>query len=756
MRFTELEQLKSYLKYDARVASLNPVRFINVETMADWIQVKGFLQTITSTIIYLSDFCEESDTPPNINRLKHAIRTTQGSTLVLPLSEYLRINNRIATKTLEDILKAEYENNSNGKLRIYVPVYRMKEILKGIILDPRQKDSIHYFDTCTESDYSLTLIQEELELTFEGNQTKGYKEYLTYWEQNPKKPVIFHTKNAIQYKDIVFADNVTVIISTFDFLKFHYHLPADIKEEYGKDDQWKKLADSYSQTKKFESAICNLLTTDHFSEKLFVSWEKYDPIKRWLLWIWAKHKQPDGYLGIVTDKSNHINEFENLIFSEILNHFDSNRFSDLAKNRKEIIQNMKITPSQKFLKEVKSLEVVDQMRCMTDSTREEKQIILSAFSHCEPSETATSILKEVYPDAYFYLERMDFQDESLEEYFFSYKRHKLTNNKTDEFLDAVNTFAKNHNAPMWNLPSRNLAVDELFDQDAIILFVDALGIEYISLLQHMFDDKQYDVEIKFARCNLPSTTKVNTDFLEGRVNVRYQKLDELKHSSTINYPDNLIDEFSILHDVKGKADELLRNYPSIIITADHGSSRMAVLYRNQAEVHQPKGNAELEKYGRCCIDTVNDYTEIEGLIHDQAYWIFGNYSRFAEKGAPHCEIHGGASFEEMIVPVMRIRKAETSIQAQDQVKVTIITPQIKVGPSKAASVVFKLNKVYPSIIAVVTGKKYPCDYENGEYKFTFVIDSSGEVNVKLLSNNKRLGEFKIRVISGIIKSEFDI
>src|SRR5690606_36345688 len=180
----------------------------------------------------------------------------------------------------------------------------------------------------------------------------------------------------------------------------------------------------------------------------------------------------------------------NLIFSEILNHFDSNRFSDLAKNRKEIIQNMKITPSQKFLKEVKSLEVVDQMRCMTDSTREEKQIILSAFSHCEPSETATSILKEVYPDAYFYLARMDFQDESLEEYFFSYKRHKLTNNKTDEFLDAVNTFAKNHNAPMWNLPSRNLAVDELFDQDAIILFVDALGIEYISLLQHMFDDKQ--------------------------------------------------------------------------------------------------------------------------------------------------------------------------------------------------------------------------------------------------------------------------
>ena len=267
MRFTDMEQLKYFLKSEAQTPSICPVRFINVETMETWVQIKVYLSTLSRCSLQLSNFCEDQDTAPNLNRLKHMIRTSSSPSLVVPLSEYLRINNLIAKKTLNDILKANYENNSDGKLRIYIPLYRMKEILKDTDLDPRQKNCILYLDTNSDSDYSLTIVQNDLELTIQGNQTRGYQEYLMYWEQNPDKPVILYTKNAIQYKDIVFADDVTVIISAYDLLRYHYHMPAEIKQELGTETQWKELAQEYSQTKSLEGAICALLPAYQYSDQ---------------------------------------------------------------------------------------------------------------------------------------------------------------------------------------------------------------------------------------------------------------------------------------------------------------------------------------------------------------------------------------------------------------------------------------------------------------------------------------------------------
>jgi len=393
---------------------------------------------------------------------------------------------------------------------------------------------------------------------------------------------------------------------------------------------------------------------------------------------------------------------------------------------------------------------------MTDLTQKEKQVILRAFSECTTSKSALKVLKENYPDAYYYLGKIDFKDQELTEYFQTYNQLKLVNKKTDEFLELVNRLAKNNNELMWHLPSRNLEVNNVYADGSIILFIDALGVEYLSLIQHLFDSNKYAIESYVARCNLPSTTKVNTDFLEERKNIRYQKLDELKHSSTIKYPDNLIEEFNLLHEVKEKADDLLRDNTTVIITADHGSSRMAVLYRDQAPVYQSKENAQMEKYGRCCVDEMNDYSEIEGIIKEHEYWIFANYSRFAEKGAPQCEIHGGASFEEMIVPIVQIslRKSRESTAISE--KITLITNNIRVGRTKEAIVRFKLTKQYPSVKATVQGQTYTCDYQNGEYNFKYLARSSGEVKVKIFTEDTKIGEFEINVIKGISKNDFDI
>lgn len=757
MSISDVEQLKVLLQKDAQIPSINPVRFINVDSMDLWVQVKAYLSSISERSLLLSDFCEEQDTAPNLNRLKYTIRTSCTSSLVVPLSEYLRINNLVAKRAINDILKANYENNPLGRLRIYIPLYRMKEILKDIDLDPRQQNCILYLDTNSDIDYSLTIVQGDLKVSIPGNQTWGYKEYLMYWEQNPDKPVIFHTKNAIQYKDIVFADDVTVIVSAYDLLRYHHHLPADIKQEFGTDHQWKELAQGHSQTSNLEDAICSLLHVNQFSVGLFESWSDSTSLKQWFLWLWAKCKRPSGYLGQILEASHTVEEFLELVYKAIIDFLDTPNFEQLAIQRRKLIADMRLAPSQSFLGSIASLDALDQIRCLTDLTQEEKRMVLLAYAKCSSSASAKDTLKTVYPDAYYYLAEVGVSKNEINNYFSTYKELKLTNETSSSFLGDVDTIAKENGSILWELDARNALVNKLYDDQTTILFVDALGVEYLSLLQHLFEGScVYSVVSYIGRCNLPSTTEFNTDFLDGKDHEKFYKLDELKHSSNIDYPDNIIAEFNLMHVIKAKVDELLRKTPTVLLASDHGTSRMAVLYRNKAPVYQSKETAQLKKFGRYCIDTSNEYSDIDGCYHLNEYWIFANYSRFAEKGAPKCEIHGGASLEEVIVPVLRICRGEADSYRRSPVEITVLTPTINVSVSNSAVVLFSLSKAYPEVVALIADQRVPCEFSTGKYKFEFSAYSSGQVKVKLLSKGIQFGEFQVTIIRGIAKSDFDL
>ena len=77
----------------------------------------------------------------------------------------------------------------------------MKSLLKALPSDdPRTKDCIILFETDEESDYKLTIVQKNLDVKLDGNEIDGFQRYLEYWEANPDKPLILHTKNAIHFE----------------------------------------------------------------------------------------------------------------------------------------------------------------------------------------------------------------------------------------------------------------------------------------------------------------------------------------------------------------------------------------------------------------------------------------------------------------------------------------------------------------------------------------------------------------------------
>ena len=254
-RFTSIDELRGFLRKDRNEVSLCPVRFINVDSMEMWVNVKKLLLSMSKSHICLSSFCLQDDTTPNMRRFAASIKNITASVCVSPLSEFLRVNPDIAKSTIKDILAKEYPGNSDGKLRIYIPMYRMKSILQTIPnSDPRKKDCILMLATGEDTDYSLTVIQNNLQASIAGNEIFGFKQYLQYWEQNPDKPLILHTDNAIHYSNRVFFDNVRVIVTAFDLLSAYYYLPAMYCEADGTEKLWNQLVQVAYSEQNFENA----------------------------------------------------------------------------------------------------------------------------------------------------------------------------------------------------------------------------------------------------------------------------------------------------------------------------------------------------------------------------------------------------------------------------------------------------------------------------------------------------------------------
>lgn len=197
----------------------------------------------------------------------------------------------------------------------------------------------------------------------------------------------------------------------------------------------------------------------------------------------------------------------------------------------------------------------------------------------------------------------------------------------------------------------------------------------------------------------------------------------------------------------------------IIIASDHGTSRLAVLVRETKFDNKIKADGlEIYRYGRYCTGTDLEQ-ELPTAINFDDKLIFADYTRFEQKGAPSDEVHGGASLEEWLVPIVCVEKriAENKQIEKCEIETTtpIVQPEIGTGQVKIAFVVRgkKCKKVYSTI----KGIRYACSEKDSEYFFNY-IPMKNETEVKVVvSDSTLLGEFVVKIKQKISQNKnFDI
>lgn len=96
-----------------------------------------------------------------------------------------------------------------------------------------------------------------------------------------------------------------------------------------------------------------------------------------------------------------------------------------------------------------------------------------------------------------------------------------------------------------------------------------------------------------------------------------------------------------------------------VIISDHGASRLAVisgLENDSTLVLEEKG----QHSGRCC--PVESNPNIDYAAYEDGFAVLANYERFKGGRKANVEVHGGATLEEVVVPVITLSKKPENVE----------------------------------------------------------------------------------------------
>lgn len=412
-------------------------------------------------------------------------------------------------------------------------------------------------------------------------------------------------------------------------------------------------------------------------------------------WHWRTYLQymlhgaPTAYLKLVLQHSPDYPTFKRELVGAILHvPHSSDVFSALYQERKLFLRQYSEIDISEYVGD-SLIKDADRIYYLTDNTPAEKHAIIEEVSR---RNLGIEAIAEVYPDLAAYFTVYSFsgpEHELFTQYFTEYKRQKVQNKLDEAFLGCVRDISMPRQRKYVSLPTRNQLLLQMKEERTGLYWIDALGVEYMGYIKALAKELGLWLEIRIGRASLPTLTEFNRDFYNnwtGFKNPKESRLDDTKHDgvgahSSTDPAIHLAEELAIIRESLLNIKLSLRddNADNILLTSDHGASRLCVLHQRENKWRIVNWSME-EKgkhSGRCCPVSDAD-TCPESATNERDFYILANYDRFKGGRRANVEVHGGASLEEVLVPVIKISLANKSITCRihgsDEEVPTIIKP----------------------------------------------------------------------------------
>lgn len=724
----------------------------------DYLSVLQDLKQQGLDVVRISDFCSAPDRFPSIDELIDYFRTADvdfksNKCVIVGLGEYLALRGEEeANKVLRKL-----KGTTLGSARVVILLRCVTAQVENVVSDDiRIKDQQRlFYAQDTLSDISLINVDYQLGVV----KDKGVKFLLQKLEDgaNGKQMVssdLLFDKSLIQVKSLK---------EPYDLI-LHNSKGFRLPKCYGSNVYWTRLA---ADLKKFNYSLDAFLHAneldDDFDSELYnrINGLEYS---NWLYFISLKHycsKIDNSYLKYAVEQTESFEDFKKKVLTAIVSvsHLDT-RHKQFYNERKKLVKGFPDEDIALFIAENK-IDYHESIYNYTDNTLEERKAIIDHIS----GNGIPSNLELIYPALANYLKKYLFScgalSDELTDYFTEYKLQKVENKISDNFIDKVRYYAKS--LKYTHLKTRDNVINALDDKKSTsLVWIDALGVEYLSYFVELARQKGLAINIDVARADLPTITSINKQFYEDWQfdKRKFSDLDDYKHKDVGGFnfescetPIHLASELALIDRVVGFASTELAMHrcKKVVIASDHGASRLAVLF-NQEEKYET--DTKGEHSGRCCKQFDND---LEYAISENGYTILADYGRFKGSRKANVEVHGGASLEEVVVPIITL-----SLKTSGKIDIRLLNKDaifadVKNGASIEVYISDIINKNNVRIIVKDTQYMATCK-DSTHFAFNLTnIKRSGTYNAELYDGDSLIGslEIKVKGKAGNIKSDFD-
>lgn len=645
---------------------------VNTENAHDFqCLVKRMQLDGNKTCVFVHDYCGKS--LPQIDALFRDVKK-KGCFVVIGLSSYVML---LGKKRAEELMARLQELSVAG--HVIVLLSHMKEIR----LSRMQQDQ--------HLSYRVLLL--------EGDPTPLPSIYLASPEENSFGQLVLPNIQALfekleQYDPVggetsfavrtslhkeVFSESMYSIRSSKgiykELLRAFPVLKGDLEESWGTKEDWERFAQEWKECLSWGALAEKHFGIDaHFSAILEREYEQADTYETWLYWLILKVQgaSEDAYLSYALGKSRHWQDLWEHIFLSLSSlSFQMREFEKYCEGRKRLLrllegQTIPATWVSEYQDAIAQKGRDAIWYLFAGTAWEEKMLFQCLADYDYTKEEVMGMLKTHFPDLFAYMKSFTFTMHQkvpehlvplLTKYFDDYKWQKLMNHLTPDFKAQVNTLAEHR---VYNqFPIRSLALSQMKKENTMMYFVDALGVEYLSYISEKCKTYGLLLSIQVVHGELPSITSQNTEFMNpGVINIK--DLDALKHESqTYNYekqkiPLHLVAELKAIDGVLQTIRDglLTKEMKSAIIISDHGATRLAVLNDEEYGAEFIVGESKGQHSGRCC--QVEEDPGIPFAAYENGYAVLANYMRFKGSRKADVEVHGGATLEETLVPLLQI------------------------------------------------------------------------------------------------------
>jgi len=715
--------------------------------------IKNKLSELGLTFVKVSDYCGGDDKLPDVDSLFERLKTadvnaSDNKLVVIGLGEYLALRGNSEAASILSQLK----DLNIGSAKVVLLLRGVAAQINGLQADPRFDSRRFCMLDKADCDLSFTLAVPSVGLSA----LTGIKALLIELENGICGNVVVNTTVSLD-NALFTVHKITDAHEGIKFTSRGFNLPRSC----GSDTQWAELLTELTQNGGSLDAV--------FEKNGFGSTLEADfyvriaglEYKNWLYFIALKSKSDtlsNGYLRFVLDNTNRFEDFKTNVLNAIIEvpHTDK-RFCKFYAERKILVEKFPESDIADFVVNNRK-NTAESIYKLTDGTKTEREEIIAWVSQ----NGVIPQIADIYPALTAYLKKYVFNcgdlSNLLTEYFDAYKRQKVSNTLEADFIEKVEKLAKSRDYN--RLPTRNEIIDGLNKDDTYLYWLDALGVEYLAFILELVRMRGLSISINIARAELPTITSINRDFFDAWQGGRKEKNDELddtKHSDAGGYnfennvlPIHLAKELDIISGVIDKAatELALRHYKRFLIVSDHGASRLAVLRRKE---EQYETDTKGEHSGRCC--KLFEPYDLPFAAEENGYLVLADYGRFKGSRAANVEVHGGASLEEVVVPIIELMLKDSNITVE------MVEEFVTVDFRTGTEITLFFNSSLKNVSVVLNGKRYSAFPLDGNHYKVALPDTkrAGNYPADVYAGDDLIGKILIKAQgkSGKVNDAFD-